>query len=837
MATGSRVERKKYKNKKGNTTNKRNKNPMKLAKRILIILVMLFFIAVIGGAGLFGYYAMNSPEITATDLQGQVSSKIYDQSGELIKELGGQNKDVMEPSEIPQVLEDAVIAIEDNRFYNHNGVDPIRIVGSLIANIRAGEIVQGGSTITQQLVKLSVFSTDFQDQTLERKSQEAWLSMQIEQEYSKEEILTLYLNKLFYSNNVYGAKTAAKEFFGKDIQDINLAEAALLAGIPQAPSEYDPYTNSEAVKERRDLVLSVMLDKDMINQQQYDEAVNTSIESMLIDLTDNTTNKVDLVIDAYLDVVAQEVQDKMNINIYTDGVEVYTNMNYQAQEKLYDTVNNNETVVFPDDLMQTAASIIDVDNGKLLAIIGGRKQEVAMGLNRANTLNRSIGSTMKPLSAYGPALEYLNFSTGTLVVDEPYTYSSGDELYNYDFAYDGNMTLREALAGSRNIPALKVLQAVGLDNAYAFLQKLDISILNNNQRELVEANAIGGEVTPIQLSAAYAAISNYGEYNKPYTVNRVVTSAGTEEVFETETRQAMKESTAYMLTDILKGVPGVFASSSDIEGIYHAGKTGTTNYTSDQITNLGLEQGAYAAPDGWYVGFTPQYAISSWVGYDNPNEPGNYLTLEDTAIPQQVYREMMSYLMADVPITDWKKPDNVVQVEIEKYTDPILLPGPYTPVEGRSNELFIKGQEPTEQSLAYGRYINPPTGFVAEYDQDNKVINAQWGPLTDSGQFELSLNGQVIYTGTNTAFQIPAAEDGEYTLRLRIVDGNSSSDTMVITLTLTTESSSSDEESESEDETISSEDESSLPPEDEDGLDNGEDGDIFGSESYQNNSF
>src|SRR5699024_583882 len=383
MATGSRVERKKYRNKNNNkeNKNKRNRKPKKIVKRIFILLIMLFFIAVIGGAGVFGYYAMNSPEISFSDLQGQVSSKIYDKSGDLVKELGGQNKDVMEASEIPQVLEDAVIAIEDTRFYNHNGVDPIRIVGSLIANLRAGGIVQGGSIITQQLVKLSVFSTDFQDQTLERKSQEAWLAMQIEQEYSKDEILTLYLNKSFYSNNVYGAKTAAKEFFGKDIQEINLAEAALLAGLPQAPSTYDPYTNPAEAKERRDLVLAVMLDRGMISQQQHDESVNTSIESMLVQLSDSSTKKVDLVIDAYLDVVAQEVQDKMNVNIYTDGVEVYTNMDYQAQEKLYDTVNNNEAVVFPDDQMQTAASIVDVDNGQLVALIGGRKQEVAMGLN------------------------------------------------------------------------------------------------------------------------------------------------------------------------------------------------------------------------------------------------------------------------------------------------------------------------------------------------------------------------------------------------------------------------------------------------------------------------
>ena len=796
MVTGSRVERKKYE--------KNHRRPGKqrghrILKKILIVLISLAFIVILAGAGLFGYYAMNAPEISKEELRGQVASKIFDRQGQLIKELGSQKRDLLESSEIPQVLKDSVLAIEDARFYSHKGVDPIRIIGALLANIRQGDIVQGGSTITQQLVKLSVFSTDFQDQTLERKAQEAWLSLQIEQDYSKDEILTLYLNKLFYSNNTYGAKTAAKLFFGKDIQDINLAEAALLAGIPQAPSDYDPYSHPQVAQERRDTVLAVMLDRDFISQAEYDQAVATDVSAMLVPLAEQNRDKVDYVIDAYLDVVAKEVQDKMNINIYTDGVEVYTNMNYQAQEHLYDYVNQ-ENGVFPDDKLQTAVSIIDVDTGELQAVIGGRKQDVTMGLNRANTLSRSIGSTMKPLADYGPAFEYLGFSTGTLVVDEPYTYTSGDALYNYDFEYKGNMTLREALASSRNIPALKTLQAVGLDNSYAFLQKLDINLLNNNRKELVEANAIGGEVNPIQLSAAYAAIADYGQYHQPFTVKKVVTGAGTVEEFESKARQAMKDSTAYMLIDILKGVPGNFASRSGIDNFYHAGKTGTTNYTDQQLKELGVEPGTYAAPDGWYVGFSPQYAIASWVGYDNPLEAGNYLNLNETAIPQDIYKEMMTFLSKDVTNVDWQKPDSVVEVEIEKYTDPIMLPGPYTPAQARSKELFLKGKEPKEQSLAYGKFVNPPTGFDANYDQKKKTIQAVWDPLTGPGQFELSINGVVVYTGTDTSFTFPVEELGTYVLRLKIIDGNSSSDTLVITLTLK-DNQSEESSDESEDET------------------------------------
>lgn len=809
MATGSRVERKKYQNRKKQSPRK-NKGKNWL-KRIFIVLVALFFLVMIGGASLFGYYAMNAPQISGEDLRGQVSSKIYDQNGELIKTLGGQNRELMADGEIPKVLEDAVLAIEDSRFYSHHGIDPIRIVGALLANLRAGQLREGGSTITQQLIKLSVFSTDFTDQTLERKAQEAWLSLQIEQKYSKEEILTLYLNKLFYSNNVYGAKTAAKRFFNKELADLTLAEAALLAGLPQAPSDYDPYSYPEAAKERRDLVLSVMYDRGLISQSDYQTAVDTSIESMLVPLDNNTIDDIDYVIDAYLDVVAKEVQEKSNINIFTDGVEVYTNLNLDAQKKLYQTVNDNDVVVFPDNNMQTAVSVIDVSTGALQAIAGGRKQDVVLGLNRANTLNRSIGSTMKPLSAYGPAIEYLNYSTGQLVVDEPMTYSNGDEIYNFDFEYKGKMTIREALAGSRNITALKMLQKVGLDNAYAFLQKLEINILNNNQKELVEANAIGGEVTPIQLSGAYAAIANYGQYNRPYTVNKIITAAGTEEVYETVSQQAMKDSTAYMLTNILKGVPGTFATASGIDNIIHAGKTGTTNYTKDQLTQLGLDESTYAAPDAWYVGFTPQYAIATWVGYDNPYESGNYLTLEQTRIPQLIYKEMMTYLMKNVPITDWQKPRSVTEVEIEKYTDPIMLPGPYTPQEARSKELFVADSNiPTTESIAYGQYVNAPTAFDANYNQEAQQIEAYWqGHLDQNAVYQLSLNDSVIYTGTNTSFTISApATSGQYVLKLRIVNGNSASDTLVITLTLsetTTESTETTEETTTGEETTAPE--------------------------------
>ena len=794
MVTGSRVDRKRYQQKDENPTPRKNKKRPATWKRVLkytlISLFTLTLLAVAGGVALFAYYSSSAPKITESDLVGQVPSKIYDQKGQLIKELGTQNRELMYADEIPQNLKNAVIAIEDARFYEHKGIDPIRIAGAFLVNLKSGHIAQGGSTITQQLVKNSVFSTDFKDQTLKRKVQEAWLSLQLERQYNKDQILTFYLNKLFYSNNTYGAKAATKLFFGKELKQLTIGEAALLAGIPQAPSNYDPYSFPQAAQERRDTVLSVMLQRKLITQAEYNEAVQQSVSSMLVPLSKDSLTNVDLVLDSYLDLVAKEVKEKMNLDIFTDGVEVYTNLNWDAQQHIYNLVNQDGTL-FPNDKMQTAISVVDVTNGELQAVIGGRKQNVYLGLNRANNANRSIGSTMKPLADYGPAIEYLNYSTGTTVVDEPYKYTGGADLQNYDFEFKGKMTLREALAGSRNIPALKMLQAVGLDNSYAFLQKMNLNITNNDKKELVEANAIGGEVSPIQLSAAYAAIANYGEYHAPFTVKKIVTSAGTVKEFNSPATRAMKDSTAYMLTDILKGVPGEFAAAAKIDGIFQAGKTGTTNYTAEQLAQIGVERGAFAAPDGWFVGFTPKYAMATWVGYDNPFEAGNYLSLEESRLPQRIYADTMAYLMRSVPISDWTIPSSVSRIKIEKYSNPLLLPGPYTPSNMISEELFVKGSEPKEQSLSYGRFINPPTGFDANYDQATKSIKAKWGPLTDRGMFELSVNGNVVYQGTDTKATIPANELQDYVLRLRIIDGNSTSDTLVITISLKSDTGSS----------------------------------------------
>ena len=243
-------------------TNKKTTKGKKksILKRILITLFSIFVIGFTVLTGLFFYYGFTAPEITAADLQGATETQILDMNQELITKLGGENRDLIEPEEVPQGLKDAITSIEDKRYYSHLGIDPIRIVGSFVRNLRAGHITQGGSTITQQLIKLSVFSTKKEDQTYKRKIQEILLALQIERQFSKEQILTYYLNKVYMANNTYGFGTAANYYFGKELKELTIPQLALLAGMPQAPSSYDPYAHPEQAQERRDIVLQSMKD-------------------------------------------------------------------------------------------------------------------------------------------------------------------------------------------------------------------------------------------------------------------------------------------------------------------------------------------------------------------------------------------------------------------------------------------------------------------------------------------------------------------------------------------------------------------------------------------------
>ena len=727
----------------------------KLWKKILIGVLAFVATVIIAIVAIFAYYGATAPTIQASDLEGATETKILDKDGELIYSLGGEKRDIITSEQVPQLLKDAITSIEDKRFYSHMGIDPIRIAGSFLRNAKAGQITQGGSTITQQLVKLAVFSTKKEDQTYKRKIQEIMLALQLERNYSKEQILTYYLNKVYMANNVYGFGTASHYYFNKELSELSLPQVALLAGMPQAPNSYDPYANADQAKERRDLVLYSMKENGKITKEQYDQAVATPVTEGLIAHNNNVdSNDKALVYDSFVTMVLKEVQEKTGLDPYNDGLTIETTIDSKAQQRLYDIVNTNDYIQYVNDKIQNAVVMLDTKTGAVRAVNGGRKQTTLLGYNRATDNSRSTGSTIKPVIDYGPAIEYLNYSTGQTIMDQKTTYSNGVELNNWDFSHKGAMTLRTALVYSRNTTALQTFKAVGEKDIKSFLNNLDIQIKNDGQDYLVESNSIGADISPIKMAAAYAAFGNYGTYSKPYTVTKVTTRDGQVTEFKPEQKQAMKDSTAYMITDVLKdSFKYGFATQAAIPGLPTAAKTGSSNYTVEQKRAMGASDYEDIIPDSWFIGYSTDYTISAWTGYDNPYEKGGGVDTTEQEYSRLIYYYLMKYMAESSSGDDWVQPDSVVKQQIEIGSNPLSLPGPRTPANMIATELFVKGHVPTQQSMNYGTKIDGPTGLKATYDKSKKTLTVTWDNYQsnskDKPQYKVTVNGQTQTVSTN----------------------------------------------------------------------------------------
>ena len=634
-------------------------------KYVAIAAISFFLLLFVLGALIFGYYAMKAPTLSEKDLVATTSSKIYDNKNNLIADLGAEKRINVTANEIPTDLVNAIIAIEDHRFFNHRGVDIVRIGGSFLHNLHGGS--QGGSTLTQQLIKLTYFSTSASDRTLSRKIQEAWLATQLEKKATKQEILTYYVNKVFMANGNYGMQTAAKSYYGKDLKDLSLPQVALLAGMPQAPNQYDPYSHPEAAQQRRNLVLKEMLDMKSISNKQYEAAVNTPVTDGLQSLSSSSSYPAYM--DNYLKEVIEQVEEETGYNLLTTGMDVYTNVDTEAQKKLWDIYNTDEYVNYPDDELQVASTVIDVNNGKVIAQLGSRHQSsnVSFGTNQAVETNRDWGSTMKPITDYAPALEHEEYtSTAATITDEPYNFPhSSTPFYNWDRSYYGSITMTYAIQQSRNVPAVKALEKVGLKKAKKFLNGLGI-----DYPEMVYANAISSNTSDSsnkygasseKMAAAYAAFANGGTYYKPSYVNRVVFSDGTTKEFESEGTRAMKATTAYMMTDMMKTVLlSGSGTNAAISGVYQAGKTGTSNYSDNELNKL-TKNSSYSSivmPDESFVGYTPEYAMAVWTGYSNRLTP---VLDNGRQVATDVYRQMMLYLANNNNSghTDWTQPSGL----------------------------------------------------------------------------------------------------------------------------------------------------------------------------------
>ena len=635
---------------------------LRIAKYVSICLLTVFIAAIMLGGGLFLYYVSKAPALSESKLVATTSSKIYDSKNELIADLGSERRVNAQANEIPTELVNAIVSIEDHRFFNHRGVDTIRILGATLRNLRGGGGLQGASTLTQQLIKLTYFSTSTSDQTLSRKAQEAWLAVQLEQKATKQEILTYYINKVYMSNGNYGMQTAAQNYYGKDLKDLSLPQLALLAGMPQAPNQYDPYSHPEAAQERRNLVLSEMKGQGYITAEQYEKAINTPITDGLQSL--KSANSYPPYMDNYLKEVIDQVEQETGYNLLTTGMEVYTNVDSKVQQRLWDIYNTDEYVNYPDDELQVASTIVDVTNGKVIAQLGARHQSsnVSFGINQAVETNRDWGSTMKPITDYAPALEYgIYDSTASIVHDSPYNYpGTSTPVYNWDKSYFGNITLQYALQQSRNVPAVETLEKVGLDRAKTFLNGLGIDYPSIHYANAISSNTTESDkkygASSEKMAVAYAAFANGGIYHKPMYINKIIFSDGSSKEFSDSGTRAMKETTAYMMTEMMKTVLTYGTGrGAYLSWLPQAGKTGTSNYTDDEIEKY-IKNSGYVAPDEMFVGYTRKYSMAVWTGYSNRLTP---IVGDGFYVAAKVYRSMMTYLSTDDHPGDWTMPEGL----------------------------------------------------------------------------------------------------------------------------------------------------------------------------------
>ena len=680
----------------------KSKKKKKIFKIIFIIILSGFILAILGIVAFCIYIISNAPSFDPEELYVSEPSIVYDKDGNEITKLGSEHRVILEYDDLPEVLIDAIVATEDSKFFSHNGVDWARFSKASVLQLLGNSNAGGASTLTMQVSKNTYTSLEASGiKGIIRKFTDVYISeFKIEPNYSKEEILEFYVNSYYLGNNSYGVEQAALTYFGKSTKDLNLAEAAMIAGLFQAPSTYNPYTNPEATEARRGTVLKLMLRHGYINKTEYDIAKSMTVDKIVKE-KDEAKDPSISEYQSFVDVVVAEIEKNTGEDPYTTPMKIYTTMDRDKQSYIND-IMNGKTYEWENDKVQAGIAVTDVNSGAIVAVGGGRNVNAAATLNHATQISRQIGSTAKPLYDYAPAIEYLNWSTGTPDVDEPITYSDGTKINNWNGQFEGYETIRVALTRSRNIPALKAFQA----NSKSDITKFVTSLGLHPESTLHEAHSIGGYTgeSPLSMAAAYSAFANGGYYIEPYSYTKIEYTLDDKTIEnKKEKKQVMKDSTAYMISDMLVDTAqyalGRFAN---INGIGYAAKTGTTNYDAKTLSDLGLTY-KNAVNDLWVVGYNTEYSIGLWYGYDkNSSEYYNKLSsAQHSRLFQAVGKAMFTNK------NSFTRPNSVSEVTIEKECPTPMLPSESTPDSLKQTELFVKGTEPTETSPRFAKLSAP----------------------------------------------------------------------------------------------------------------------------------
>lgn len=732
---------------KSKNTNKTQKKKKKKLKIFLLILLTLFIFGVISIIGFFIYVVINAPEFNEENLYVSAPSIILNKDGEEVAKLGAEKRILISYDEIPEVLVDAIIATEDSRFFDHKGVDWARFLKASAYQLIGKSEAGGASTLTMQVSKNAYTSTeDTGIKGIIRKFTDVYVSMfVIEKNYTKEQIMEFYVNSQWLAKNTYGVEQTALTYFGKSAKDLNVSEAAMIAGLFQAPGRYDPYKNPEATETRRQTVLKLMLRHGYIDKNEYEIAKKMSVDKIVIPQEESIYSNGELSeYQSFIDTVVDEVKEKTGKNPYSTPMVVYTTLDTNLQDYI-NGIMNGETYDWENEFVQAGIAVVNVKDGSISAIGGGRNINIIDSYNYATEIENQIGSTAKPLYDYGPAIEYNNWSSYQILVDEPITYSDGTPINNWNRTYEGFETARTALMGSRNIPALKTFKKNNKANVIEFVTKLGLtpeiySCPDGYKRQkkvcinkedpsdikdatksstMHEAHAIGGYngESPLSMAAAYAAFANGGTYTEPYTFTKIVyQDSGEEFINDIKKTKAMSEETAYIISDMLV-TTGQYALGryNNINGIKFAAKTGTTNYDSKTLQAHNMPSDAIN--DYWTIGYNTEYAIGLWYGYNSiSNEHYNSVnSAQHTRLFQAVGRKIFTNR------AEFTRPSGVVAVEVESGCPEAMLPSEFTPSQLRQTELFIKGTEPTTVSQRFAK-LSDVSNLKATVTEDKVTL-------------------------------------------------------------------------------------------------------------------
>ena len=693
------------------------KGKKKLGKKILLGFLIFFLICIIAGIAFFIFIAVTAGKFNPDKLYSKEASTLLDRDGEVFAKLGTQMRQKIDYEDMSEELVNAIVATEDSRFFEHNGFDLPRFMKASFGQL-LGQNAGGASTLTMQVSKnqyTSDVATGFAG--IKRKFTDIYISLfQIEPNYSKEEILEFYANSYYLGSGAYGVEQAAETYFNKEAKDLNLSEAAMIAGLFQSPVSYDPNINPDRTESRRLTVLSLMKRHGYITDEEYEIAKKMTVDKIVIKGRSAHTSNAKY--QSFIDRVAVEVKEKTDYDPYSYSMRIYTTMDRDQQDKI-SAIMDGSNYEWENDKVQAGIIAMETKTGEIVAIGGGRNKTDAKSYNNATDIERQIGSTAKPLFDYGPAIEYLDWNTNHPIIDDKTTYSDGTEINNWDGRYKGIITIREALVDSRNIPALKTFQSVPNEDIKDFVTKLGLSPEVQSNGKLHEAHAIGGYTgeSPMTVAAAYAAFGNNGTYNEPHSFTKIEFDE-TGEVYENEVKKTkvMSEETAYMVTDMLVDTgQDALGRYNNINGSQFAAKTGTTNFDEKTMEQAHLPSNA--VNDLWVAGYNSEYSIAVWYGYENRNDGYNrFGSSQNSRLFQTVAKNFF-----DKDAT-FEKPDGVVDVTVERNTGYSMLPSENTPNDMKTTELFKEDSKPTEVSARFNKLSNV-TGLKASVSGNKATLN------------------------------------------------------------------------------------------------------------------